>query len=343
MAKIKGFIKSLMLVLIGFYIRGMIDNFSAQQRWINENEIDDLVGLGIVNTRTNAQSSYNQNNAETSQANLIRKIQINKEQNPNSKDGPRHWCVIATKFLPKTTRGHFDHFPHAAEIILPCWSYFVKQNVIDRCGFAIASQNLAFPSWIQQLVDAMGCEVKTGGGMPKNTNNLIDFVPEEDIQYIPNYYLLRPRLDYIRYLDHPEHAHILRRMFVDDEYINEIKGNGKPKQIGIIQREGARRIDNLDKILRILRKDIDESLANITVTEFKFKTVKEQATWFATKDMIIASHGAALTNSVFITPGTIVMQMYPPGYFLQTLEVSFMSLLCVLKFQRSLKPCDNMF
>lgn len=239
--------------------------------------------------------------------------------NGGSSDDRTHWCVVASKFLPKTTRGHFDHFPHAAEIILPCWSYFVKENVTDRCGFALVNINYKLPPWIKELVDTMGCHVKQSDyGLPKD--NIVDFVPAEDIQHIPNYYLLRPRLDYIRYLDHPEHAHMLRRMFVSDDYIGSVKGNGKPLQIGIIQRDGARRFDNLDEILKTLKNDIPE--ASIIVSDFKFGSVKEQATWFATKDMVIASHGAALTNSIFITVGTIVLQMYPPGYFLQTLEVS---------------------
>ena len=43
----------------------------------------------------------------------------------------------------------------------------------------------------------------------------------------------------------------------------------------------------------------------------------DQARWFASKDLIIAAHGAALTNSVFITKGTIVLQLYPPFFYWQ--------------------------
>lgn len=321
MARLKGILKSTILFLIGFYIRGIVDSYSVQQRFHNADD-DRMVTQEAVSGgayhKSFIQNDYNYDDLHLEQGNGKESFFVEEEVEPQ--DNRTHWCVVTSKYLPKTTRGHFDHFPHAAEIILPCWSYFVKQNAVDRCGYAIANQNFKLPSWIQELVDAMGCKVQYGKGLPKGSH-LADFVPEGDVQHIPNYYLLRPRLDYIRYLDHPEHAHMLRRLFVDDDYIKQMKGDGKLKQIGIIQREGARRFDNLDKILRTLHKDIKESQANITVTDFKFKTVKEQASWFATKDMIIASHGAALTNSIFITPGTIVMQMYPPGYFLQTLEV----------------------
>lgn len=168
------------------------------------------------------------------------------------------------------------------------------------------------------MLDTMGCDIiydEDGDGMDEN-----GFVAElkSDIQYIPNLYLLRPRLEYIRYLNRPEHAHALRRLFISDEYIATKKGGGKPLQIGMIQRPKARRIDNIDEIKNGLQKAIPS--AQINCTNFEFNTVKEQAEWFATKDVVIAAHGAALTNSVFITEGTIVMQMYPPGYFWQSLD-----------------------
>lgn len=288
---------STIFFLVGFYIRGIVDFYSVIDRQQQQQDI--------------------QQTKDKNQFSSLEKMLPDERT-----DDRTHWCVIANKFLPRTTRGHFDHFPHASEIILPCWSYFVKNEVTKRCGFALASKNFFLPAWIKELVDAMGCQIKQSDqGLPKS--NIADFVPSDDIQYIPNYYLLRPRLDYFRYLDHPEHAHMLRRLFVNDECIATMKGNDKPWQIGIIQRQGARRFDNLNEIFETLVQDIPE--ANITITDFKFKTVKEQATWFATKDVIIASHGAALTNSIFITPGTIVLQMYPPGYFLQTLEVRLYS------------------
>ena len=36
--------------------------------------------------------------------------------------------------------------------------------------------------------------------------------------------------------------------------------------------------------------------------------------WFATKDVIIACHGAALANAIFVSKGTIVIQAYPPKF-----------------------------
>jgi hypothetical protein len=126
----------------------------------------------------------------------------------------------------------------------------------------------------------------------------------------------------IRYLEFSQDAHALRRLFVSDEYIASVKGPGKPLRIGMIQRRNeskqGRHITNFRAMVRLARKRFPQ--ADIEVTEFNFLNLTDQATWFATKDAIIAAHGAALTNSVFITHGTIIIQLYPLNFFVQSLE-----------------------
>ncbi len=324
MNRVRDYLRLIVIFLLGFYLRGIIDVHSWNTK--GDDGVTDYYTQSISNAIV---GSHHDVEGQS-------QFQPGNDQRGDTRT---HWCIVAGRYLPKTTRGHFDHFPHAAEIILPCWSYFVRENVVDRCGYALAGENFALPPWIKELVSAMGCKVEHSmDGL--NKNGTAGFVPANDIQHIPNMYLLRPRLDYFKYLDHPDHAHMLRRLFVDDDFIANSKGNGKPFQIGFIQRKGARRIDNLDQIYRRLKQDIPE--ANITITDFQFDTVKEQATWFATKDFIIGAHGAAITNSIFITPGTIVMQLYPPGYFLQTLEVSFYPLRKIDMYVR-LQACLYVF
>ena len=44
------------------------------------------------------------------------------------------------------------------------------------------------------------------------------------------------------------------------------------------------------------------------------KTIKEQANLFAQAEAIVAAHGAALTNLLFVQPGTKVIELMPQGY-----------------------------
>jgi len=231
--------------------------------------------------------------------------------------GKKHWCVVAPKYLPKNTRKHFSHFPHASEILLPCWSWFMEQGATDNCGYFFHPQ-FELSSWPKDLIKSMGCDIQFAKhGADITPDGLVTTLSPHEIQFIPNLYLLRPRLEYIRYLNDASHAHALRRKFVSNEHILSKKGPGKNLQIGMIQRESSRRIGNFDEIKEAIKSAIPS--ANI-FTDFNFDSMKEQAEWFATKDVVVAAHGAAVTNSIFITQGTIVMQLYPPGYFWQSLD-----------------------
>mmetsp|Transcript_13503 Transcript_13503/g.19079 ORF Transcript_13503/g.19079 Transcript_13503/m.19079 type:complete len:418 (+) Transcript_13503:64-1317(+) len=240
-------------------------------------------------------------------------------------DIPMHWCLIAKQYVTRTTNHYFEHFPHAAETILPCWSWFRQQHATKRCGFVLTRGfSLRNNSWQEQLINAMGCKVKNMqndsvppiyvGDGPKHLRSL----PKDDIQHIPNAFLQKPRFPMIRYLAEEEDAHALRRLFITDEEIARVKGNGKPLQIGLLQRSGARHITNLKDIEAALIKALPGCQTNFTM--FQFPNLKDQAEWFANKDVIVGAHGAGLANSIFVTKGTIVMQIWPENWFWQSLD-----------------------
>ena len=250
--------------------------------------------------------------------------QLNEFQSGHQGASPKtHWCILSKSTLFRSTAKYFKHFPHASEGILPCWSWFRKQNATSNCGFVLmdgltlVGKNGQEQSWQRQLVDTMGCQVQHSK-LPLPPNGLPLPSHLGLVQHVPNLYLQRPRYGQIVYLDRPDDAHALRRLLVDDRTIAKVKGPGKRLQIGILQRTRSRIITNLDEIVHSLQRALPES--HIVVSELKTPLLREQAEWFATKDIIIAAHGAALTNSIFITPGTIVMQLYPPGFFWQSLD-----------------------
>ena len=226
-----------------------------------------------------------------------------------------NWCVVENELISRTSDQYFNHFPHASEVLLPCWSHFYEEGLIDNCGIDLRltrkmGMNDISP-WVRTLVvDVMNCTLRE-----KDDSHEI---AEGDAEYRPNLYKMHPRFEYIRYLNSPEHAHALRRRIISDSDIDKVKGKGKPLQIGMVQRPKGRRVDNMEDIRDALQQALPD--ASINVTEFEFKTLKQQAWYFASKDIIISPHGAALTNSIFITPNTIVLQMHPDGYFWQSLE-----------------------
>ena len=165
----------------------------------------------------------------------------------------------------------------------------------------------------------MGCRVKYSKE-PLPENGVSPLSDPTEVQHIPNMYLQRPRYGQMIYLDHPEDAHALRRRVISDSLIDKKQsGNGNPLRIGIIQRTRSRVITNLDEIVTALQDKLENCV--ITISELKeAPLLRQQAEWFATKDVIIAVHGAALANAIFVTPGTIILQLYPPNFFWQSLD-----------------------
>jgi hypothetical protein len=69
---------------------------------------------------------------------------------------------------------------------------------------------------------------------------------------------------------------------------------------------------NLKKIQESLAKKF--ASAKIRNTKLKKMNLVEQASWWWTKDIVIAAHGAALSNVMFMRPHTAVIEIFPKGY-----------------------------
>ena len=230
-------------------------------------------------------------------------------------DENTQWCILSRQTL--SMKYNFDHFPHALENILPCWSYFRRKEAVQNCGFILVNDlkldKYGKDSWQNQLVREMKCnvmELRSDFPLtpPWNSSNV----------HMVNLLMKEPRYGTKRYMDKPEDAHALRRLFISDSDILKHKGEDKKLQIGMIQREHTRVITNIERIQLALQTALPD--ADIVTSTLHNFSLKEQAKWFATKDVIIAAHGAALMNSVFITPNTIVLQLYPNKYFYQSIE-----------------------
>ncbi|CAB9498104.1 glycosyltransferase [Seminavis robusta] len=227
-----------------------------------------------------------------------------------------HWCVISPSKMPIPVK-FFWHFPHCMEMALPCWSWFRSQHATKDCGFVLVG-GLRFDkqgnsTWQNQLVTKhMGCKVL-------HVPNEQSISSNEGVFHSPNLKFLRPTFGRRGYLQNPDDAQALRRVVgVTDAWVASQKGNGKPLRIGIIQRTEKRVVTNMNDVAKGLQQALPE--ANITISTFGYPTVLEQAKWFASKDVIVAAHGAALTNSVFATKGTFILQLYPPGFYWQSLD-----------------------
>ena len=95
----------------------------------------------------------------------------------------------------------------------------------------------------------------------------------------------------------------LRREFLNDSIIGVEK-----KQRIFISRKQRRRVINEDELVAVLSEFGFKSIAPESLS------VAEQISLFATAEVVIGAHGAALTNTVFCSPGTKVIEIFAPDY-----------------------------
>jgi hypothetical protein len=161
-----------------------------------------------------------------------------------TKNKKKLWCVLDNQYLQKNTRLYLNHFPHAMEAILPCYSEFIERGSMkttvdtgedaslatssiltsaSNCGYFITGKTQQtvrykelqhktdktqyveiFPPYAREVLHAMGCDLILADGSVADSN----LTEAENEFFIPNNYLGYPRLGQIRYLNHPDmHNH----------------------------------------------------------------------------------------------------------------------------------------
>lgn len=91
--------------------------------------------------------------------------------------------------------------------------------------------------------------------------------------------------------------------------INQAKKTEEKKRI-YITREGAwyRKIINEGQILKLLNQ------YNFEIVKLEEKSIWEQIQIFSNAEVILTLHGAALTNLIFCTPKTKIIELFPPRF-----------------------------
>lgn len=100
--------------------------------------------------------------------------------------------------------------------------------------------------------------------------------------------------------------HFSRNLFLKNL---EILSSRSKKRFYVERGDTARRrVINEIEVINLLNK------YNFEPVKMDGKTISQQAELFCQAEVIVAPHGAALTNLLFINPGSIVIELMPYGY-----------------------------
>ncbi len=97
--------------------------------------------------------------------------------------------------------------------------------------------------------------------------------------------------------------------FLREKFVSEVKGT--PDRLIYISREDSsnRRVSNESELLALLRP---MGFEKHVLTGMNFAS---QVDLFASASVVVAPHGASLTNLVFCNPNTAVLELFHPAYF----------------------------
>jgi hypothetical protein len=210
-------------------------------------------------------------------------------------------------------RGWRGTIQHSAEGVLPCWSWLQQQWQASSSSSLTAEHNNCViliidglqcpphPWTIKLIEEGMGCRLQylnnlhdlealqanmtdTNGNYERHEFVQFDFQDKYwlDTQDIPTL-RRRVRLHGTRRSTAKAHAR-----FLPTKPLIETTG---PKSVGIVKRVHKRLIQNVDNITAALN---DAGFPTVHVQEMNDLTLVEQASWFASHDIILAVHGGAI-------------------------------------------------
>lgn len=221
------------------------------------------------------------------------------------------WCILGGNNTPP--KQWVAGFSHSAQALIPCWSYFSRvREVVPTAHCAIWFQSPQAEmfhykwtkkrgDWVSDLLTSMNCTYGFGE----------DYPPPNATWYF------RPQnLDYDEWFQRPSDATLLAGAVLGDAAIGSMDSTVRHQlRIGLVQRKGQRRnITNLPEIQQRIREDYPSAL--IEWGEMEDMPLFEQASFWNRQDVIVAAHGAAMTNVMFMRRNTAVVEIFPLHYYI---------------------------
>mmetsp|Transcript_24415 Transcript_24415/g.36225 ORF Transcript_24415/g.36225 Transcript_24415/m.36225 type:complete len:638 (-) Transcript_24415:254-2167(-) len=213
------------------------------------------------------------------------------------------WCVISNNSMwPKVDSwGWESSIAHSSEALLPCLELFLTRNrtLYPLCGYWLLDdlKESSAILWAKELMSLTDCLHFESQSVSHNNSSY----PRHYYEHLfeEEYWFEGRGANLFRPLVLPESSSL------DQTHL----------QIGIIRRGHNRKMSQVEHLESSL-KNLSLGVPSIvSLRSFDGLTLRQQAEWFNSQHIIIAVHGAALSNGIFIEPNTTLLQIYPYRYY----------------------------
>lgn len=228
----------------------------------------------------------------------VQNLKFMREQQLPCDEAPTPQVHVSV--LNANTTERFQHFAHAAMTLLPCWQWFLSSPATS-CAFLL-EQGLPENVWAESLVQEMGCSIIVEA--PKQCAVLGRWKIKRGLAL---------RYDWVV---RPGAASVLRESMAR-RHVFDTAGSGQ--SIGLLQRNRTRQLLVQSRGNSSAHTPLQGVLSTLapqaTVTSFEGLTFLEQAAWMYKHDIILMAHGAAVTNTIFMRPCSVLVQFYSNHYY----------------------------
>eukprot|EP00977_Amphora_coffeiformis_P029050 scaffold38424_cov168-Amphora_coffeaeformis.AAC.1 len=205
------------------------------------------------------------------------------------------------------------HFPHAAQQLYRCWSWWRHQqqvyanfNVTPMLQMDPTSvpvpQNPFLKGFMQLLEGSLALQVISD---PINVS-VVD-------NAISGHAKLKKGFLYDYAMASTEDARALREAAVRVFDLPPVPTGcdaAKNPRISILNRQSKRNILNWEQL-----KDALDSIGRVSVDYFEGKTFRDQIDFMINTDILVSPHGAQLASLPFAPPCASVLEIFPTGYY----------------------------
>jgi Glycosyltransferase 61 len=204
-----------------------------------------------------------------------------------------------------------QHFPHAAQQLFRCWSYWRQRSDVPSVLYWKADAQLRNASdYVSTLLDVWQREI----GLTIVDGNATE-ITEWDVGA-----LATPRKtdQYPFALAAPDDARAFRALMAPratDWNCHTTTIPPPPPRIAILNRQINRSLVNVQALVGALEQAFGTSNTTVPVVYFEDTTFQDQMDFMANTDIVISPHGAQLTSIIAMPECGGLLEIYPPQYY----------------------------
>jgi hypothetical protein len=228
----------------------------------------------------------------------------------------------ACLFLVDEDMGRTDHFPHALQQILRCFSYWIASSEDARLPkhdryFVVPRRQPVSSEFVSGLIKQLR---STFGVRFVHFKHDLRVVRAKNLSYsfdATNSFAMRGPHDARALRDGVWKALGLPAADLSS-CSGEATTNRTTVRIGILDRKKTRRLRNKGSVVRAIESEMQASLPSVQVRflvgDFEDRTFPEQVEYMSSVDVLVSPHGAQLSGIPFLPNCGRVVELFPTGY-----------------------------